>query len=171
MHKPAVTITGRAVAQYFRMLQGYLDLQAHCHMVVCLQIDDWPALHKWNSKYLKKAFKGKHVLAGDYPMGFDNFLAYSQRSHDEMPLYLFDKHFAKAPQLAADYKVLNPAQDPYLSMPVAQKPFGSLYASFLLSAVLLATMPSSRHPACLYAADLASVCSQVLCSNACHTRP
>lgn len=47
-------------------------------------------------------------------MGFDNFLAYSQRLHDEMPLYLFDKHFAsKAPQLAADYKVLNPAEHPY----------------------------------------------------------
>jgi len=31
-----------------------------------------------------------------------------------MPLYLFDKHFAsKAPQLAADYKVLNPAEHPY----------------------------------------------------------
>ena len=39
-------------------------------------------------------------------MSFDSFLAYSRRSHDEMPLYLFDKHFAsKAPQLAADYKV------------------------------------------------------------------
>ena len=61
-------------------------------------------------------------------MGFDNFLAYSQRSHDEMPLYLFDKHFAsKAPQLAADYKVLNPAQDTYLSMPAVQKPFGCLH--------------------------------------------
>ncbi|DBA74433.1 hypothetical protein WJX77_011321 [Trebouxia sp. C0004] len=69
-------------------------------------IDDWPALLNWNSKYLKKVFKGNTILAGDYPMGFDNFLAYSQRSRDEMPLYLFDKHFAsKAPQLAADYKV------------------------------------------------------------------
>lgn len=69
-------------------------------------MDDWPALHKWDSKSLRKAFKGQHILAGDYPTSFDNFLAYSQRSHDEMPLYLFDKHFAqKAPQLAADYKV------------------------------------------------------------------
>ena len=39
-------------------------------------------------------------------MSFSNFLAYSRHSTDEMPLYLFDKHFAhKAPQLAADYQV------------------------------------------------------------------
>lgn len=70
-----------------------------------MQISDWPALHKWSSKYLKKAFKGRHILAGDYPMSFSSFLAYSRHSHDEMPLYLFDKHFAhKAPQLATDYK-------------------------------------------------------------------
>ena len=66
---------------------------------------DWPALHKWSPKYLKMAFKGQHTIAGDYPMTVDNFLAYSQRCRDEMPLYLFDKHFAKkAPQLAADYQ-------------------------------------------------------------------
>lgn len=69
-------------------------------------MNDWPALHRWTQTYLKKAFKGQHTIAGDYSMIFDNFLAYSQRSHDEMPLYLFDKHFAnKAPQLAADFKV------------------------------------------------------------------
>lgn len=69
-------------------------------------MEDWPALQKWSSKHLKKAFSGQQILAGDYPMSFENFLAYSQRSHDEMPLYLFDKYFAdKAPQLADDYKV------------------------------------------------------------------
>ena len=69
-------------------------------------MNNWPALHKWTPKYLKKAFKGHQTLAGDYPMSFDNFLAYSRQSKDEMPLYLFDKHFAhKAPQLAADYQV------------------------------------------------------------------
>ena len=69
-------------------------------------MDDWPASQRWTPAYLKKALKGQSVLAGDYPMSFDDFLAYSQRSCDEMPLYLFDKHFAnKAPQLAADYKV------------------------------------------------------------------
>ena len=40
-------------------------------------MDDWPALHKWDSKFLKRAFKGQQILAGDYPMSFDNFLAYS----------------------------------------------------------------------------------------------
>lgn len=69
-------------------------------------MEDWPALQKWSSNHLKKAFSGQQILAGDYPMSFENFLAYSQRSHDEMPLYLFDKYFAdKAPQLADDYKV------------------------------------------------------------------
>lgn len=69
-------------------------------------VSNWPALCKWTQKYLKKAFRGQQILAGDYPMSFDNFLAYSRQSKDEMPLYLFDKHFAhKAPQLAADYQV------------------------------------------------------------------
>ncbi|KAL3149040.1 hypothetical protein ABBQ32_001885 [Trebouxia sp. C0010 RCD-2024] len=69
-------------------------------------MDGWAALRRWTPAYLKNAFKGQSILAGDYPMSFDNFLAYSQQCCDEMPLYLFDKHFAsKAPQLAADYKV------------------------------------------------------------------
>ncbi len=39
-------------------------------------------------------------------MDFDDFLAYSDASTDDMPLYLFDCKFAaKAPQLAADYEV------------------------------------------------------------------
>ena len=69
-------------------------------------MDDWPAVAKWNSKYLKAAFGEQQTLAGDYVMSFDNFLAYSRRAHDEMPLYLFDKHFAdNVPQLAEDYQV------------------------------------------------------------------
>ena len=65
-------------------------------------------------------------------MGFDNFLAYSQRSHDEMPLYLFDKHFAgKAPQLAADYKVLDPAQDLSLKHACCSKAFSPLVCMLL----------------------------------------
>lgn len=80
--------------------------EQHATRLVFMQMDDWPALQRWTPAYLKKAFKGQSVLAGDYPMSFDNFLAYSQRSHDEMPLYLFDKHFAeKVPRLASDYKV------------------------------------------------------------------
>ena len=71
-----------------------------------MQVEDWAALQRWTPAYLKNAFKGQSILAGDYHMSYDNFLAYSQRCRDEMPLYLFDKHFArKAPQLAADYKV------------------------------------------------------------------
>ena len=71
-------------------------------------MDDWPALKKWSPKYLKAAFGEQQTLAGDYHMSFDNFLAYSRRCHDEMPLYLFDKHFAETVrQLAQDYKVLS----------------------------------------------------------------
>lgn len=69
-------------------------------------MDDWSALEKWTPKYLKAAFGEQQTLAGDYSMSFENFLAYSRRAHDEMPLYLFDKHFAdNVPQLADDYKV------------------------------------------------------------------
>lgn len=78
-------------------------------LTFAVQMHDWPALKKWNSKYLKAAFGEQQTIAGDYHMSFDNFLAYSRRGHDEMPLYLFDKHFAdNVPQLASDYKVCLP---------------------------------------------------------------
>jgi len=39
-------------------------------------------------------------------MSFEDYLAYTDASTDDMPLYLFDCDFAhKAPQLAADYEV------------------------------------------------------------------
>ena len=70
------------------------------------QAKDWPAQKKWTRKYLRKAFKGQAVVAGNYPMAFDDFLAYSDGATDDMPLYLFDCEFAaKAPKLATDYKV------------------------------------------------------------------
>ncbi|BDA49233.1 Bifunctional arginine demethylase and lysyl-hydroxylase JM [Coccomyxa sp. Obi] len=66
----------------------------------------WPARKKWTRKYLRKAFKGHKVVAGNYPMDFDDFVAYSDAATDDMPLYLFDCKFAaKAPKLAADYEV------------------------------------------------------------------
>lgn len=39
------------------------------------------------------------------PMAFEDFLTYSRCTQDEMPLYLFDKHFGKTTQLANDYEV------------------------------------------------------------------
>ncbi len=75
-------------------------------IAVCLQVSHWPGREKWTRKYLSEAFHGQAVVVGEYPMGFDDYLAYMDANVDEMPLYLFDKHFAdKAPALAADYKV------------------------------------------------------------------
>ena len=73
---------------------------------VVQQAKNWPAQKKWTRKYLRRAFKGHAVVAGNYPMAFDDFLAYSDEATDDMPLYLFDCEFAaKAPKLATDYKV------------------------------------------------------------------
>ena len=75
-------------------------------MGACSQAQGWPARKKWTRGYLRKAFKGQTIMAGDYPMAFDDYLAYMDGCADEMPLYLFDCTFAsKAPQLAADYSV------------------------------------------------------------------
>lgn len=71
-----------------------------------MKVCQWPALGKWTCKHLKKAFHQKPVIVGEYPMDFDEYLAYMAMNTDEMPLYLFDKHFAdKAPSLAHDYQV------------------------------------------------------------------
>lgn len=41
---------------------------------------------------------------GNAPLRFSSFLAYCDANSDEMPLYMFDKHYAlKAPFLAGDY--------------------------------------------------------------------
>jgi hypothetical protein len=46
------------------------------------------------------------VLVGNAPMKLKAYFDYCDANGDEMPLYLFDKHFAhKAPHLAADYSV------------------------------------------------------------------
>ena len=72
----------------------------------CMQAKGWPACKKWTRGYLRKAFKGQNIVAGNYAMAFDDYLAYMDgASADEMPLYLFDCKFAaKAPSLAADYR-------------------------------------------------------------------
>ncbi len=75
-----------------------------------MQATSWPARKKWTHAYLRKAFKGQAIVAGNYSMSFEDYLAYADASCDDMPLYLFDCKFAqKAPQLAADYKVSRPA--------------------------------------------------------------
>ena len=75
-----------------------------------MQASGWPARKKWTHTYLQKAFKGQTIVAGNYDMSFDDYLAYAGASMDDMPLYLFDCKFAqKAPQLAADYTVDPPS--------------------------------------------------------------
>ncbi|KAK9854449.1 hypothetical protein WJX84_003525 [Apatococcus fuscideae] len=69
-------------------------------------VSKWPAMHKWSRKHLRKAFRNTRVIVGEYPMDFDKYLTYMDGNADEMPLYLFDKHFAdKAPSLAQDYQL------------------------------------------------------------------
>ena len=71
-----------------------------------LQVSKWPAFQKWERAYLQRAFSKSPVVVGSYEMLFEDFLAYCDESRDDMPLYLFDKHFAKrAPELAADFEV------------------------------------------------------------------
>ena len=71
-----------------------------------MQVTQWPAMTRWSDSYLQQAFEGQDVIVGDAPMAFDAYLRYAQQQRDELPLYLFDKHFAdKAPQLAVDYSV------------------------------------------------------------------
>ena len=66
----------------------------------------WPAYKKWTHDYLHKALEGSSVMVGDAPMTFTSYCRYADSQKDEMPLYLFDKNFAKSvPSLADDYQV------------------------------------------------------------------
>ncbi|GLC43738.1 hypothetical protein PLESTB_000903100 [Pleodorina starrii] len=64
----------------------------------------WPAMTKWNREYLAQMFGGREVIVGNMPMPFTTYLSYSSSNRDEMPLYLFDKHFTQvAPSMEHDY--------------------------------------------------------------------
>lgn len=81
------------------------------------QAAKWPALKKWTRQYLREAFQGHKVVVGNYPMAFDDYLAYADSAIDDMPLYLFDCKFAaKAPRLVADYSVRPALQPPIFSV-------------------------------------------------------
>lgn len=70
-------------------------------------VPHWPAYTKWKDrKYLMDAFRNHPVLVGDAPMSFESYCAYADAQQDELPLYLFDKHFASSsPRLASDYTI------------------------------------------------------------------
>ena len=83
-----------------------------------MQARCWQAKKRWTRAYLRKAFKGQKIVAGNYSMSFEDYLAYTDASTDDMPLYLFDCDFAhKAPQLAADYKVRLPGLQTSMLLP------------------------------------------------------
>eukprot|EP00804_Cyclotella_cryptica_P022347 CCRYP_015915-RA/>CCRYP_015915-RA protein AED:0.15 eAED:0.15 QI:1372/1/1/1/1/1/2/1733/511 len=70
----------------------------------------WPALRKWNAKYLIETTKGKSFRAtsGAAPLPaqftMQNYFNYCTSATEEAPLYLFDRTFAsKCPQLLEDF--------------------------------------------------------------------
>ncbi|GIL47321.1 hypothetical protein Vafri_4169, partial [Volvox africanus] len=69
-------------------------------------MSSWPATIKWNRGYFAEVFGNREVIVGNMPMPFTTYLSYCSSNRDEMPLYLFDKHFlAVAPSLESDYVV------------------------------------------------------------------
>lgn len=69
-------------------------------------VPGWPAFQKWSREYLERALEGHDVMVGDSPMKLSSYYEYSKLQRDELPLYLFDKYFAKSsPQLAEDYGI------------------------------------------------------------------
>ncbi|MEW5308572.1 MAG: hypothetical protein WDW38_000520 [Sanguina aurantia] len=69
-------------------------------------LDSWPARKLWDREFLRDAFKGKDIVAGSYDMSMPTYLQYCDSCTDEMPLYLFDKEFAKkVPALASHFSV------------------------------------------------------------------
>ena len=79
-----------------------------------------------------------------------------------MPLYLFDKHFAsKAPQLAADYKVLNPAQDSLPGHACCSKAFLLLVCTLFAVSCALDCHACKQTPSLLVCSSL-GICMQLI---------
>ena len=69
-------------------------------------VQSWEAYEEWDRETFKEAFKNTPVIVGDAPMNFDAYLAYCEDQQDEIPLYLFDKHFCdKSSRLGQEYSV------------------------------------------------------------------
>ena len=81
---------------------------------------NWPAIKKWNQKYLIENSNNKHFRAtsacAPLPAQFtmESYFRYSKAAVEEMPLYLFDREFNKlAPQLLKDYEAYLKESCPY----------------------------------------------------------
>lgn len=69
-------------------------------------VQTWKAHTRWSRQELRNAFADAPVIVGDAPMRFDSYLKYCEEQEDEIPLYMFDKHFCeKAPKLEQEYSV------------------------------------------------------------------
>ena len=90
-------------------------------IAVPLQVKKWRAFQQWDRAHLRTAFAGGSVTVGNYSMDFEDFLVYCDRTQDDMPLYLFDKDFAKkAPHLADDYQVCSSSYSCNCGLLIAQ---------------------------------------------------
>ena len=76
-------------------------------------VEKWPAYHSWTEAQLRTRFgNGPGFHVGGHTMGLEDFFDYCHSTHDEQPLYLFDKRFGETSAcggadegLAADYVV------------------------------------------------------------------
>ena len=57
-------------------------------------VDKWPCYTKWDWDYMTK-ITAKDIHAGGYTFRMNDYILYMQESHDEQPLYIFDKKFRK----------------------------------------------------------------------------
>ncbi len=76
-------------------------------VIVTDVVTRWPAFEKWKDRqYIVDAFENNLVHVGGYEFTMKQYYEYADETNDEMPLYLFDKHFAsKSSKLQADYSV------------------------------------------------------------------
>jgi hypothetical protein len=74
-------------------------------------INHWPSMGKWNTGYLSRACGEKKFratsatapVAATFTM--EEYFAYAAQTHEEAPLYLFDRDFHAVAGLGADYDV------------------------------------------------------------------
>ena len=60
-------------------------------------VDKWPCYTKWNWDYLANMYS-EDIHAGGYTFRMNDYILYMQESHDEQPLYIFDKKFVEKSQ-------------------------------------------------------------------------
>ena len=76
-----------------------------CPVIIEGCVKHWPAMSRWSEASLLQRYGHVPFAAGPIDFPLKLFYAYARQNMDDVPMFIFDKYFAKrAPELLEDYE-------------------------------------------------------------------